>query len=301
MTTVSRRAFLAGVGVSLSACGASPTPASPSTSRPEFTHAGSAAETIARIEAELGGRVGIHAVDLRGNHEILHRADERFAMCSTFKWALAACVLARADAGELPLGSLIAVREADLLEYAPVTRAAVNTAVTVEALAEAAVTVSDNTAANLLLDAIGGPPALTAFLRGTGDDVTRLDRNEPTLNTNVLGDERDTTTPRAMATTLGLLLFGPTLATESRTKLLHWMRASSTGRARLRGGVPASWIGADKTGTGQNGACNDVANFEAPGSRQIFIASYLSESDRPIDALEDAHRRIAAAIAADLA
>lgn len=301
MSDLSRRGFLTGVGASFVGCGASPTTAVEAGARPpESAKAGAAAEAIARVEHEIGGRVGVFATDLRGRRTIAHRDGERFAMCSTFKWALAACVLARAEEAALPLASLIAVREADLLEYAPVTRPAVNTAMTVEALAEAAVTTSDNTAANLLLAAIGGPAELTAFLRKSGDEVTRLDRNEPTLNTNERGDARDTTTPRAMVETLASLLFGPRLAEESRDKLLLWMRNARTGLARLRGGVPSSWIGADKTGTGQNGACNDVATFELPGGGRVFVACYLSEGARPIEDLEDAHRRIAAAIAADL-
>jgi len=63
----------------------------------------------------------------------------------------------------------------------------------------AAIEHSDNTAANLLLRTVGGPAAVTAYLRALGDPVTRLDRNEPALNEAKPGDVRDTTTPSALA------------------------------------------------------------------------------------------------------
>jgi beta-lactamase class A len=157
------------------------------------------------------------ALDTDSGETLEHRAEERFAMCSTFKWILAAAVLERVDHGELRLDKSLHFDEDDLLDYAPVAREHIaKGSLTIDELCAAAVSISDNTAANLLLEQIGGPSGLTAFLRRHGDPVTRLDRNEPSLNTNLPGDPRDTTTPRAMVGTMNTLLVGDILSSESR-------------------------------------------------------------------------------------
>ena len=254
---------------------------------------------MADIEAAVGGRVGVMAIDTGDATEMSHRADDRFAMCSTFKWLLAASVFSQVERDEMSLDERLSYGPEDLLDYAPVARKHVNTGwLTVEMLCDAAVTVSDNTAANLLLNRIGGPAELTAFLRQCGDKVTRLDRNEPELNTNLPGDERDTTTPRAMAETMNSILLGDVLSAPNRDKLVHWLRDATTGLGRLRGGLPSDWIAGDKTGTGVNGAANDVAIAWPPGRNPILIAAYLSGSDASPGDLNAAHVAIARSIAA---
>ena len=252
---------------------------------------------FANLEHKVGGRVGVMAIDTGDDKQIWYRADERFAMCSTFKWVLAACVLGGVDRGEIELGEALGYSEEDLLEYAPVAREHVaQGALPVETLCAAAVSLSDNTAANLLLARIGGPQALTAFLRRCGDEVTRLDRNEPDLNTNVRGDPRDTTTPRAMAETMRTILLGEALADDSRGRLQQWLKDAKTGLARLRAGLPPDWLVGDKTGTGANGAANDVAIVWPPGRSPILIAAYLSDSSAAPDVLNAAHEAIAATV-----
>jgi beta-lactamase class A len=254
--------------------------------------------TITGIEDMVGGRVGLMALDTDSGETLEHRAEERFAMCSTFKWVLAAAVLERVDHGELRLEHSLHFDEDDLLDYAPVAREHVaKGSLTIDQLCAAAVSISDNTAANLLLEQIDGPSGLTAFLRRHGDPVTRLDRNEPSLNTNLPGDPRDTTTPRAMVGTMNTLLVGDILSSESRERLQQWLKDSATGLARLRAGLPRDWVAGDKTGTGVNGAANDVAIAWPPGRAPILIASYLSDSDASPDALNGAHVAIAAAVA----
>ena len=262
---------------------------------------GSAGSPIAAVETGLGGRVGVMVRDTGSGAEMLHRPDERFAMCSTFKWLLAATILSRAEGGGVSLDERLAYGEEDLLDYSPVTRERVQEgAMSVAELCHAAVTVSDNAAANLLLERIGGPAELTAFLRDCGDDVTRLDRYEPELNTNLPGDERDTTTPRAMLETMQTLLLGDLLSPSSRERLAGWLKAATTGRARLRAGLPDDWIVGDKTGTGSNGAANDVAIAWPPGRKPVLIAAYLSGSGAEYDELNAAHARIGGTIAAHL-
>jgi beta-lactamase class A len=244
----------------------------------------------------------VFAIDTGNGTGMSHRADERFAMCSTFKWLLAAFVLSQLDQDEISLDERLSYGPSDLLDYAPVAKKHVAAGwMTVDALCRAAVSVSDNTAANLLLHRVGGPSELTSFLRQTGDTATRLDRNEPELNTNLPGDERDTTTPRAMAGSMDRILVGDVLSARSRDMLHQWLKDATTGLERLRAGLPSAWVAGDKTGNGVNGAANDVAIAWPPNGSPILIAAYLSESDASPDARNRAHADIGRAIARRMA
>jgi beta-lactamase class A len=249
------------------------------------------------IEASVGGRLGVAVLDTATGALAGHRLDERFPMCSTFKVLAAALALARVDAGQERLDRRVAVAPADLLEWAPMARRHVGATMSVAELCEAAVTVSDNTAANLLLAAIGGPAGVTAFVRRIGDATTRLDRNEPTLNEARPGDPRDTSTPRAMAQTLRTLALGPTLSEAGRAQWLRWMAANTTGAKRLRAGVPPDWRVADKTGTGRLGTTNDIGLLWPPRRAPLVVVSYLTECKAPDDAREAALADVARAVA----
>ena len=246
--------------------------------------------SLAQIEAKVGGRLGVYALNTATGHELRHRPDERFAMCSTFKWLLAANVCARAERAQLSLDERLPYGTDDLLEYAPVTRQHLaEGAMSIAALAAAAVTVSDNTAANLLLTKVGGPSGFTQFVRSLGDPVTRLDRYEPSLNSNDPADPRDTTSPRAQVSLMRRILCGDALSAASQDRLLGWLRACETGKERLRAGLPQTWLVGDKTGSGQRGAINDVAIAVPPGREPILIAAYLSEGNAELAAAAHAH------------
>lgn len=236
---------------------------------------------LAQLEHDSGGRLGVAVLDTGSGRQFGHRSDERFPMCSTFKALLAAAVLARVDAGKESLERLIVYSREALVEYSPVSERHVGKpGLSVAELCKAAVTLSDNGAANLLLDSLGGPTALTAWLRSTGDTVTRLDRNEPTLNEGTPGDSRDTTTPTAMLETLQRLLMGNVLKSNSRDQLKTWLLANQTGDARLRAGVPKDWRVVDKTGTGPKatGTSNDIAILYPPGRAPLLVTAYLTRS-----------------------
>jgi beta-lactamase class A len=252
-----------------------------------FTHwfSGSAAAaddgaaSIAALERKLGGRIGVAALDSGTGKRIEHRADERFPMCSTFKFLLAGAILARVDKGAENLGRVVPYRQQDLLDYAPIARKhLVEGGMTVAALCAAAVEYSDNAAANLLLRTMGGPAALTEFARAIGDTLTRLDRYEPDVNTAIPDDERDTTSPAAMLHDLNVLLLANALSSDSRNHLETWLVNSVTGAKRLRAGIPADWRVGDKTGLGENGTSNDIAIVRPPNRAPILIAVYLTES-----------------------
>jgi beta-lactamase class A len=258
---------------------------------------------LGEIEARVGGRLGVVAEDTGTGRRLTWRPDERFALCSTFKWLLAAQVLARVDRGEERLDRAVPFGPADLLDYAPVAREHVDEgALSVEALCAAIVRVSDNTAANLLLADVGGPAGFTAYLRGIGDPVTRLDRTEPELYTAIAGDPRDTTTPSAMASDLRRVLLGPGLSDPSRRRLLDWLVDSRTGAAKLRAGLPDEWRVGDKTGMGLNGATNDVAIVWPGRDAPVLVAAYLAETTAPVaarnGALADVGRVVADWVAA---
>jgi beta-lactamase class A len=263
--------------------------------------AGSSSEAgkrFAAIEKRNGGRLGAIVLDTGSGAHIEHRPDERFAMCSTFKFLLAAAVLERADRGEERLDRRIAFGQSDLEAYAPVAKTHLATGgMTVSNLCAAMVEWSDNTAANLLLKTIGGPEGLTRYARALGDPVTRLDRTEPTLNTAISGDERDTTTPRMMLQDMKSILLGNRLSDPSRTSLETWLIGCKTSAKRLRAGLPSAWRVGDKTGSGDNGTANDVAILWPPGRAAILASVYYTGSSASADARDAVHAEVARIIA----
>jgi len=252
-----------------------------------------AAATLADLEALHGGRLGVCAIDVATGRRLEHRADERFAMASTHKFLAAAFTLSRVDRGEERLDRRIVYPRDKLVAYSPATQKHVDGGMTVGELCEAAVTLSDNTAANLLLDALGGPAGFTRGARAGGDDVTRLDRIEPDLNESTPGDVRDTTTPAAMAENLRKFVLGDALTKASREQLAAWLIANTTGGKRLRAGAPAGWRVGDKTGSGGHGVTNDIAVIWPPDRGPLVVAAYYAES--PAD--EEARSAVLVAVA----
>ena len=172
----------------------------------------------------------------------------------------------------------------DVVGFSPATRARPGgDGMTVLRLCEAAVTLGDNTAGNLLLASFGGPAALTAYARSLGDTTTRLDRTEPELGEATPGDPRDTTTPAAMLEDLRKIVLGNALSEPSREQLTAWLVGNRTGDNRLRAGLPETWLVADRTGTGQNGATNDVAVVWPSNRGPIVICSFFAESSASLE------------------
>lgn len=236
-----------------------------------------AMDPLSAIEADTGGRLGVVALDTGNGHRLMLDPGGRYPLCSTFKWILAASVLQRVDRKELDLAKTVKFSKADVLDYAPVVKANLAAGqLSIEQLCEAAVEQSDNSAANLLLGQVGGPAGVTRFIRSAGDLVTRLDRDEPSLNQFQLDDPRDTTLPYAMVILMGRVLADDMLTDESREKLIGWMVDCKTGLSRLRAGLPKDWRVGDKTGTSGTGQFNDVAIAFPGGARMpVLIACYL--------------------------
>ncbi|HEY0412487.1 MAG TPA: class A beta-lactamase [Allosphingosinicella sp.] len=255
---------------------------------------------IEAIRATLGpgARLGVAAIDTSSGRELRFDADLRYAMASTFKLPLAALVLTLADRGELSMAEELPFGPGDPLPNSPTVEAALDLGrLPIMRLCAGIIEVSDNSAANILLRRIGGPEALTRFIRARGDPVTRLDRYELELNSNLPHDLRDTTSPAAMAGLARTLVLGDVLGEQSRTHLSTWLKKSVPGLDRLKAGLPVPWLVGHKTGTGANGAYNDVAIAWRSGRAPIAIACYQSGGDAEPPARAAAHASVARLIA----
>lgn len=236
---------------------------------------------VEALEKASGGRIGVYALDTRNGKFAGHREEERFPMCSTFKFLLAAAVLQRVDEGKESLDRRLPVPNKPLLGHSPLTEPHAGSTMTVNALCNAILTQSDNTAANVLLDGLGGPPAVTAFARSMGDELTRLDRNEPDLNSSIDGDPRDTTTPAASAKNLQRILLGNVLKPSSRRLITEWMENCITGLERLRKDIPEGWRAADRTGSNGEHTTNDIAVLVPMHRPPVIVTCYVTQCPGP--------------------
>ena len=292
---LSRRRFLQGAGVTL---GAGLAPAFPAWA----AEGDSLTEAFRKEEERLGARFGAFIIDTQTGMSWSQRETSRFPMCSTFKVIAASAILARVDRGEDDLATRIRFDTSDVVPYSPVTeKRAGGDGMTLAEICEAALTQSDNTAGNILIDRLGGPSGVTEFARGMGDQSFRLDRRETALNEASPGDPRDTTTPAAMAQSLQGLILGETLSPASREQLTDWMLANRTGDAKLRAGLPNGWRVGDKTGGGSFGTMNDVAVIWPPKRRPIVASLYMTETEASFDDRNAAFARIGKAIAERIA
>lgn len=236
---------------------------------------------LTQLERTNGGRLGVVVLNTATGERCGVRIDERFAMCSTFKFLLAAAVLQRIDRHEEKVGRALAIPPKPLIGNSPLTEPHAGGTMTVAELCEAALIRSDNTAANLLLETIGGPSGVTKFCRSIGDEVTRLDRTETSLNEAKPSDPRDTTTPSAMADDLNKILLGDVLSPAARGQLTVWMQSNQTGLDKLRAGVPKAWRVADKTGSNGETTTNDIAVIWPTGRKPVIVAAYITECPGP--------------------
>ncbi|MFD8675546.1 class A beta-lactamase [Streptomyces seoulensis] len=295
-TPVPRRTLLrAGAALTAAAAATSATPAfaapsGPAVLRPE----------LAELEKRYGARLGVYAHNTRTGATVAYRADEPFAMCSTFK-AIAAAAVLRDHGGRAALGEVIHYPPADILSNSEHSQARQETGMALGDVCAAAIQYSDNTAGNLMLRRIGGPAGLTRFFRSLGDRVSRLDRWETDLNTAVPGDPRDTTTPRALGRTFELLTLGRALSHGDREQLVGWLRGNTTSAKRFGAGLPSDWVLADKTGTGSYASANDLG-VAWTGKGTPLLLSVLSTRpapDAPVDEalIEETARLLAATLA----
>lgn len=248
---------------------------------------------VKQEEQALNARIGVAAIDVATGKKVSYRGDERFPLNSTHKALTCGALLSEIDKGRLALTSSTTFSQSKLVDYSPVTEKFVEPAsMTWRQLCSAAVSDSDNTAANLVVERIGGPAAVTRFLRSVGDNVTRLDRNEPELNSATPGDERDTTTPVAVSQTLQKLALGEVLKPASRRQLIQWMRDDKVADALLRSVLPAGWTIADKTGAGAHGSRSIIAIAWPLTGKPIIVAIYITATDATLAQSNEAIARL---------
>jgi beta-lactamase class A len=265
---MNRREWLKGAAFGAIALAASP--------RVLAVQARGAAARLAALEHRHGGRLGVAILDTGSGTRVAWRGDERFLMCSTIKLLLVADVHTKVDSGTEQLDRRIVFGKDALLDYAPVAKQHVGPpGMTIAQLCEAAITLSDNTAANLLVASLGGPSGVTHYARTLGDRLTRLDHIEPELNRHH-GDD-DTTTPWAMLQDMHTLLLGDALAQVSRAQLTRWLMANRTGGDSLRAGLPPDWREGDKTGSGHT-ANNDIAIVWPPRRKPLLVTAYYDRA-----------------------
>ncbi|MFU0851992.1 extended-spectrum class A beta-lactamase CTX-M-100 [Kluyvera cryocrescens] len=244
-------------------------------------------QKLAALEKSSGGRLGVALINTADNTQTLYRADERFAMCSTSKVMAAAAVLKQSETQKGLLSQRVEIKPSDLINYNPIAEKHVNGTMTFGELSAAALQYSDNTAMNKLIAHLGGPDKVTAFARTIGDDTFRLDRTEPTLNTAIPGDPRDTTTPLAMAQALRNLTLGNALGDTQRAQLVMWLKGNTTGAASIQAGLPTSWVVGDKTGSGGYGTTNDIAVIWPEGRAPLVLVTYFTQSEPKAESRRD--------------
>lgn len=247
-------------------------------------HADSLLETVKAVEQRLDARVGVALYDSATGQTWDYHGEDRFPLTSTFKTLACAALLAKVDNGSANLARRVTFGKDDLVTYSPVTETHTGEAgMTLEELCEATMATSDNTAANLVLSAIGGPSGVTGFVRDLGDTVTRLDRTETTLNEATPGDQRDTTTPNAMVTNLRKLMLGDALSEGSRNTLISWLKGNRVSDNLLRAAIPQDWKIGDRSGAGGHGSRSITAVLWPPHRQPLVIAIYITETGASFD------------------
>lgn len=239
------------------------------------------------LENKSDGRLGVAVVDTSDGSEYSWRGNERFPLCSTSKVMAVAAILKKNESDHSLLDKKIHINKSDMVNYNPITQKHIGSSMTVAELSAAALQYSDNAAMNKLLAYLGGPQQATHFARTIGDKAFRLDRKEPELNTAIPDDVRDTTTPSAMADTLNKLVLGTALKGEQRAKLSEWMKGNTTGANSIKAGLPADWIVADKTGSGDYGTTNDIAVIWPKDQAPIILTTYFTQKDKDAVARKD--------------
>lgn len=249
-------------------------------------------KSITAIEQEISGRIGVAVLDTQNGEFWSYRGDEHFPLLSTFKTLACAAILHSEGDSESYNNITITIEEANLITWSPVMEKLVGKDVTVEQACEATMLTSDNTAVNIVLEHVGGPQGLTRFLRGIGDNVTRLDRIEPELNEAMEGDFRDTTTPNAMLQTLDKLLLGEIMSKASKKQLRTWMKDNEVSTPLLRTILPAGWSIADRSGAGGNGSRAITAIIWAKSREAIIICIYLTQTNLSMEERNGVIRQI---------
>ncbi|MCF6766562.1 class A beta-lactamase [Thiotrichales bacterium 19S3-7] len=240
-------------------------------------------EQIHQLELEYGGKIGITVIDTSNNATLRYHSNDRFPYCSTFKFIVVGAILKQSNHNPNLLTQRIYYTKNDIVNaYSPYTIDNLkqgNSSMSVKALSKAAM-YSDTTATNLLIKKLGGNDKVIEFAHSIGNTPFRLDRMEPHINTAIPGDQRDTSTPYAMAYSMQQIALGNVLNKMQKDYFQQWLRLNQTGDQRIRAAAPSNWIVGDKTGTGDYGTTNDVAVLWPPNHKPIIISIYYTQDKK---------------------
>jgi beta-lactamase class A len=234
---------------------------------------------IKEIEAQLITHVGVAIYDVETDTLWSYKGNDRFPLMSTFKTLACAKALFDIENHKLSFDESIIIKKEMLITWSPITKKHIGEIFTLKQACTAMMKMSDNTAANIVLDKIGGPRALTDFMRSMGDNVTRLDRIEPELGEAIPGDKRDTTTPEAIVKSLHTLLFTPVLSEDYRNQLKQWMIDNKVSDTLFRSVLPAGWSIADRSGAGKHGSRGITALVWSGTHSPLIISTYLTQTE----------------------
>lgn len=241
-------------------------------------------QSVEAIIARGRGRIGVAAADLDGGGQVLIHGDMPFPMASTVKIAVAATFLAGVEQGRfrldqsLPMMVPLTERHYRSTE-APLRRGPIMAA---QQLMELMITRSDNHATDGLITAVGGVSAINAWLVKAGivgqhldNTIATMVRDDGRINPATTIDTRNASTPRAMLALLAAIDRGGVLSPQSRAVLLDTMTRTSTGKNRMRAGLPDGTVFAHKTGTLQ-GVTDDVGIIRLPDGRHLALAIFIT-------------------------
>ncbi len=251
-----------------------------------LSHANKLHEDISLLEQQIDGRIGVSIWNTQSDRHWNYHGDERFPLVGTFKTLACATMLHKMEAGTLKKNATATVEKSNIVGWSPIMEPLIGQNVRIEHACEAAMLMNDNTAANLVLNQIGGPRSVTLFLRTLGDNATRLDSLEPQVNQVKRKGRLDTTTPNAMVKTLQALMDGDTLSYESRVQLKIWMQDNSVSDSLMRSVLPSTWSVADRTGSGENGSFGYNAVIWREDRQPIYLSIYITDTDLSLQARE---------------
>lgn len=243
-------------------------------------------QKLARLEKEFDGKIGVYAVNLGNSQIIAYRANDRFPVQSTFKMIGVSALLKESDNKNNLLNEVIHYSKNDLLAWHPITGQHISGGMTLEALSEAAMSYSDNTAINLIMNKLGGPSTITNFARSIGNESFNITHYERNLNSDP-NNKQDTSTPKDMAISVKKLLFGNVLTENGKSKLIAWMRNNTTAYKRIRSGVPIGWVVAEKSGSGDYGVANDIGVVWSATCKPIIIAIFTLANKKDVKYRDD--------------
>jgi beta-lactamase class A len=201
---------------------------------------------IRDVDRDLNGVMGVAILDLTNGRQMLLHPDDIFPQASSIKIAVLAELYRQAGLGKLKLADLYTVNQSDLVADSDIMGGLTPgvTRVTLRDLATMMIAVSDNSAANILIDRVG-MDNVNAMLSGLGLKNTRLRRKMMDVNAAQQGRE-NISTPREMMTLLEAIYRGKLFNQELTSDFLKMLATHKD--SPIRKAVPDAIVSADKPG-----------------------------------------------------